>query len=127
VLIDLQYGEPWQSIPANEYTDVKYRYADQLISLAEKFYPGIRDRIEEVEISTPITNMRYLSTPGGSIYGFSPYSKDLRMFSSGESAIKGLFLAGAWVAGGGYEPSLASGASAGRAVVKDMQQQEVTS
>jgi len=127
VLIDLQYGELWQSIPANEYTDVKYRYADQMIALAEKFYPGIRDRIEEVEVSTPITNMRYLSTPGGSIYGFSPYSKDMRMFSSTVSPIKGLFLAGAWVTGGGYEPSLVSGVGAGRAAVKQFQKRETVS
>jgi len=121
VLVDLQYGEPWQSISANEYTDVKYRYADQMIALAETFYPGIRDRIEEVEISTPVTNMRYLSTPGGSIYGFSPYNKDSPIFSNMASPVKGLSLAGAWVAGGGYEPTLASGVDAGQEVVMQFQ------
>lgn len=126
VLIDLQHGESWESIPANEYTEVKYRYGNQMIELAERFYPGIRDHIEEVEVATPITHMRYLSTPGGSIYGFSPYSKDMKMMSNQQSPIKGLFLAGAWVAGGGYQPTLLSGVEAANAALSHMHGQEAS-
>ncbi len=127
VLLDLQYGEPWLSIPPNEYTDVKYRYGNQMIDLAEKFHPGIRDHIEEVEVATPVTHARYLSTPGGSIYGFSQFNKDLPMFTMNKSPFNGLFLAGAWVAGPGYEPSLLSGAGAARALLKQFQSEGVTS
>ena len=125
VLIDLQHSEPWESISANEYTQVKYRYGEQMIDLAERFYPGIRDHIEELEIATPLTHMRYLSTPGGSIYGFSPYAKDLRMFSNSRSPIVGLYLAGAWVAGGGYQPTLLSGVEAANAALSQQHMPEV--
>jgi phytoene dehydrogenase-like protein len=125
VLIVPQYSEPWHSIPTNEYTDVKYRYANDLIVLVEKFFPGIRERIEEMEISTPITHMRYLSTPGGSIYGFSPYNKESRIFSDSDSPIKGLYLAGAWAGGGGYQPTLMSGVSAGQAAITQFAAQQV--
>lgn len=125
VLIELHYGEPWLSISPDEYTNVKYQHGNQLIDLAEKFHPGIREHIEEVEIATPVTHARYLSTPGGSIYGYSPYLKDLSIFSSNKTPFKGLYFAGAWVAGGGYQPCLLSGVGAARALIKKFQSEQL--
>jgi len=51
VLIDLQFGKPWLSISEKDYIDVKNRYASQMIDLAEKFYPGIRENIEVISDS----------------------------------------------------------------------------
>jgi len=71
-------------------------------------------------VATPITHMRYLGHPGGAIYGFNQYTKDSRFFVPASSPIGGLYFAGAWVAGGGYQPTLMSGGSAARAVLKAM-------
>jgi len=121
-IINMQESEPWLSIPPNEYVDTKYRYADSMLRLVEKFYPGLRPRIEEIDIATPITLMRYLSTPGGSIYGFAPQRKDLKFFDSKKGPIEGLYQAGAWIAGGGYQPALMSGVAAARAATNKLQQ-----
>jgi len=43
------------------------------------------------------------------------------MFTSHGSPLKGLYHAGAWVAIGGFQPTLESGAQAARAIVKSMQ------
>jgi len=124
-IIVLQEAEPWLSIPPNEYADIKYRYGDSMLRQVEKFYPGLRGHIEEVEIATPVTHMRYLGTPGGSIYGFAPQTKDLKMFDNKKGPIKGLYQAGAWVSGGGYQPSLMSGVAAGRAAAKQWQRERI--
>ena len=125
-IIVLQEAEPWLSIPPNEYNDTKYRYADSVLRLVEKFFPGLRGHIEEVDVATPITLMRYLGTPGGSIYGFAPQAKDLKMFDDKKGPIRGLFQAGAWVAGGGYQPSLMSGVAAGTAATKQFQRERTS-
>lgn len=115
-----QYADPWISVPPSQYADTKYRYAEEMLTLVERVFPGYRDHVEEMEVATPITHMRYLGHPGGAIYGFNQYTKDSRFFVPASSPIGGLYFAGAWVAGGGYQPTLMSGGSAARAVLKAM-------
>ena len=122
-LVALQYADPWYTVPPHEYADTKYRYADAMLELAEKVFPGFRRHIEEVEVSTPLTHLRYLGHPGGAIYGFDQYAKDSSLFLSGRSSIKGLYSAGSWVGGGGFQPTLTSGRSAARSILKSMKKQ----
>jgi phytoene dehydrogenase-like protein len=123
-LVALQYADPWYSIPPHQYADAKYRYAEGMLDLAEKVFPGFRGHIEEIEASTPLTHLRYLGHPGGAIYGFDQYKKDSTLFLSAKSPIKGLYFAGAWVGSGGFQPTLTSGRSAGRAILKSMRKQQ---
>ena len=67
--------------------------------------------------------MRYLGHPGGSAYGFDRYAKDTEFFVEKKSPIKGLYLAGAWPGMGGFQPSLESGVSAARAIMKSIEPQ----
>jgi prolycopene isomerase len=120
-LVSLQYVDPWLSIPPTQYAETKYRYAQGMLGLATKVFPDLRDHIEEVEAATPLTHMRYLGHPGGSIYGFDQYAKDSNLFEERKSPIRGLFFAGSWVGPGGFQTTLASGVSAARAVLKSMQ------
>jgi len=122
-LVALQYGDPWYSVSPQEYADAKYRYAEGMLQLAERVFPAIRDHIEELEAATPLTHLRYLGHPGGAIYGFDQYAKDSSYFLSNRSAIKGLFFAGSWVGGGGFQPTLTSGRSTARAVLKALKNQ----
>ena len=41
-----------------------------MIGLAERLSPDIRNHIEEMEVATPLTNMRFTRNLGGSIIGF---------------------------------------------------------
>nr|HPI94560.1 NAD(P)/FAD-dependent oxidoreductase [Deltaproteobacteria bacterium] len=68
----------------------------------------------------PLTHLRYLGHPGGAIYGFDQYAKDSQYFLTNRSAIRGLYFAGAWVGGGGFQPTLTSGRSTARAVLKSL-------
>ena len=122
-LVALQYAEPWLSVPPSQYTDTKYRIARGMLELAEKVFPDLREYIEEIEVATPLTHMRYLGHPGGAIYGFDPYVKDSRLFVSPRCPIKGLYFAGAWANMGGFQPTLESGVSAARAILKSIETQ----
>jgi len=117
-LVTLQYAEPWMSVPPAKYYDAKYRYAEKMIDLAQKVFPDIRKHIEEAEPATPITHMRYLGHPGGSIYGSDHFTRETSMFINSRSEISGLYFAGAWNGAGGFQPTLQSGASIARAVSK---------
>ena len=83
VLTALKYGEPWYAIPPEQYVDTKNRIADAMITLAEKVFPGLREYTEVVEVSTPLTNMRYAGAMGGSIYGFNQPPRDNMVWRMG--------------------------------------------
>ena len=58
-----------------DYKAMKKRVADECITLAERFIPGLRDRITGCYPSTPLTYRNYTLTPEGSAYGLR---KDFR-------------------------------------------------
>jgi phytoene dehydrogenase-like protein len=115
-LVSLQYAEPWMSVSPLRYYDMKYRYAEHMIKLAEKVFPDLRKHIEEAEPATPLTHMRYLGHPGGSIYGSDHFTRETSMFINSRSDIEGLYYTGAWNGAGGFQPTLQSGASVARAI-----------
>ena len=118
--VTLQYGDPWFLVPPHQYYDAKYRYAESMMELAEKVFPGIKGHIEEMEIATPMTHLRYLGQLGGAIYGHDQYAKDSVYFKAGSSPVQGLYFAGAWAAQGGFQPTLTSGRSSAKAILKSM-------
>ena len=120
-LVTLKYAEPWLRMVPARYAREKYRCADAMLRQMESVCPDLRNHIEELEVATPLTFMRYLGTPEGSIYGFEQNMKDSLFFQSPRvSPVKGLFLAGGWVSDCGFEPTLKSGRSAGLAVLSQM-------
>ncbi len=120
-LVGLAYAQPWLDIPPAEYFDTKHRIAGEMLEMLYRVFPKCRDHIEELEVGTPVTHMRYLGHPGGAAYGFDQYAKDNEFFLDRKSPIKGLFHVGAWSGMGGFQPTLMSGFSASRAVVRSLQ------
>jgi prolycopene isomerase len=120
VLTALAYGEPWYGVPPAEYVETKNRVADAMIERAERVAPGLREHAEVVEVSTPVTNMRYAGTMGGSIYGFNQPPRDNLVWRMGHRGpLDGLYFVGAWTQpGGGFEPAVMSGQMVGAAVVR---------
>lgn len=124
VIVDLKYAEPWLLIPPSEYARKKFEYADVLLRRIDELFPGFRDHIEEIEVATPITHMRFLGHPGGAIYGFDQFAKDKNLFTAPRSPIAGLYFAGSWAGDGGFQPTLTSGGAAARAVLRYLREGE---
>lgn len=120
-LIALKYGEPWLRILPAQYTDAKFRCAEAMLRRVEAIYPDLRNHIEEIEVATPLTFMRYLGHPGGAIYGFEQQTKDSLFFHTGRySPIQGLYFAGGWGGDCGFEPTLRSGFGAARSIMRQL-------
>jgi prolycopene isomerase len=120
VITALMYGDLWARIRPEEYVDTKNRFAEAMIRKVERHIPGVRDFAEEVEVSTPVTNMRFASALGGSIYGFDapPWDNMLTRMSA-RGPVQGLCFAGAWTQpGGGFQPAITSGQVAAAAVLR---------
>ena len=82
-IVTLKYGRTWLKVPPREYHRVKFQCAEEMLGRVEEIYPGIRDHIEELEVATPLTHMRYLGHPEGAIYGYEQYLKDSMFFQPG--------------------------------------------
>ncbi len=101
----LKYGEEWEKLSPEQYHEMKYEAGRRIVARLEKMYPGFTSHIEEMEIATPLTHMRYLHHPGGAIYG---YEQDLRQsvfFFPNESKLPGLEFASGWVNACGFGPN----------------------
>lgn len=121
VIVDLKYADPWIEIPPANYFQVKHQAAEAILQNVEKVFPGLREHIEEIEVATPITHMRFLGHPGGAIYGFDQFAKESSMFVNPRSSIQGLYFAGSWAGSGGFQPTLNSGGQAARSIIKAFQ------
>lgn len=118
--LTLNYGEPWLSVPSTQYFDTKYRYAERLLQILHAVFPKCKSHVEELDVATPLTHMRYLGHPGGAIYGFDQFAKDSDMFLTRKSPIEGLQHAGSWIGSGGFQPTLMSGVTAAKSIIRSL-------
>lgn len=120
-IVSLKYGEPWLRIPPSRYHQVKYQCAEAMLQRVEAIFPDVTRHIEEVEVATPLTHMRYLGHPNGAIYGFEQYTKDSMFFQPGRySPIEGLYFASGWTGDCGFQPTLQAGMSAANSILKKL-------
>ncbi|MBN2652102.1 MAG: NAD(P)/FAD-dependent oxidoreductase [Spirochaetales bacterium] len=116
----LKYGTPWEELNPDEYYETKYKAANIIIDRLEKRFPGIRSHIEEIEVATPLTHMRYLNHPGGAIYGYEQDVKSSFVFFPREVFIKNLTFAGGWVNVCGFGPNYMFGNQVAKQVSKEV-------
>ncbi|MFK8012755.1 MAG: phytoene desaturase family protein [Marinicellaceae bacterium] len=126
-LLCLQYGKLWEDVPIEDYAETKYAFAEHLLAQAELTFPGIKACIEEVEVATPLTMMRYLNTPEGAIYGFQQNPEDSSLYRERIESVTGLHLAGSWNGMGGFQPTYMMGASTGRYVSEQIKKHKINS
>ncbi len=105
------------------YQRVKQEAAEKLIARAERRIPGLRDSIVTAHVGTPLTNARYMLQPEGALYGREQTVVNQRFRRSPRTPIPNLFLAGAWVGGGGMTPAVGSGKTAAAAVARYLRSQ----
>ncbi|MFE3957038.1 phytoene desaturase family protein [Nocardia sp. NPDC059091] len=119
-LMTLQYADIWKNVASADYARTKFAFAETLLDLCEAVTPGIRDAIEEVDVATPLTMMRYLGHPGGSIYGYDQDATEGWLFrnSERETHVPGLHVAGSWSGMGGFQPTLEAGARVARRLLR---------
>ena len=122
--------EPFLNIKEEEYYDLKRRLASEMIDkFIEMNGVDFRDRIAEIEVSTPVTISHYVGAWKGIIYGYS-HSMDnhivaKRAMEAEEHFIKGLEFAGAHaVVGDGQAPQIKNGRLAAKNILAGMKNGE---
>ena len=124
-IVTLKYGKTWLRVPPREYHRVKFQCAEEMLRRVEAIYPDIRWHIEELEVATPLTHMRYLGHPEGAIYGYEQYVKDSMFFQPGRySPIEGLYFASGWVGDCGFHPTLQAGLNVAKSIVRKMEKEK---
>ena len=117
----LKYSEAWEKLSPEEYHQKKYELASTIIDRLEKRFPGLRSHIEEIEVATPLTHMRYLGHPSGAIYG---YEQDLRssvfFFPATDNVIPNLVFASGWVNTCGFGPNYMFADKLASSLLKEM-------
>ena len=110
----------WDKLTAEEYQKKKKEVAGVIIANLENYLPGLSGHIEVLEVGTPRTIERYTSLPEGAIYGFAQNVAQASINRlSQNTAISGLFLAGAWTRPGcGVHACLVSGQDAADLVLR---------
>ena len=99
----------------DRYIEVKNAAGDILVDRLERRIPDLRRSIVVKEVGTPLTNVRYALQPGGSIYGREQSVMNQMNRRRPTTPVPNLFLAGAWVGGGGMTACVGSGKSAASA------------
>ncbi|GBD85646.1 phytoene desaturase [bacterium BMS3Abin02] len=99
------------------YRALKGAAGQTLLRRAERLIPGLQDSIEVMEVATPLTNHRYGLATHGSIYGREQTVDNLLVRISPKMPIPNVFLAGAWVGGGGMSAAIGSGRTAAKIVL----------
>ena len=78
-----------------DYEALKARLADECLELAECSIPGLRNAVEEMVTSTPLTYSAYTHTPQGSAYGIrKDFNNPLTTILSVRTPIPNLLLTG---------------------------------
>jgi all-trans-retinol 13,14-reductase len=98
------------------YIEEKEAVASILIDRAARRIPNLEESIEVALIGTPLTNARYMLQPHGSIYGREQTVANMMNRARSSTPVPNLFLAGAWIGGGGMTAAVASGKSAAGSV-----------
>lgn len=114
----LKYGKPWMELSPDEYYETKYKAGNIIVDRLEKKYPGFRSHIEEIEIATPLTHMRYLNHPEGAIYGFEQDIKSSVFFFPREDKINNLTFSNGWVNICGFGPNYLYGNTIAEKILK---------
>ena len=101
------------------YQALKGELAEKLVAVAEGYVPDLRGHVKVMETASPATVWHYVRGPDGGIYG-PEQSPDQtawrRRFPT--TGVKGLYLCGAGVLGGGVYPCMLSGSLAARMVAR---------
>ena len=114
-------------LPPEKYHEAKFHFAEVMLNALYSWYPEVKNHIEEFEICTPVTFLRYIRSPGGCIYGVDSHMKDMVASKlDPKSPIKGLYFCGAALIAGGYINTLLSGHAVAKLILKEFEEGTIT-
>jgi len=123
--------EYWERLKDNRelYLAEKNRIGEEVINGLSQLYPGIREKIEVMDVATPLTFVRYTGNREGSYQGWVLDKKGLTMrIPVTLPGLKNFYMAGQWVSPGGGLPSgLITGRNVIRKICKTEKRKFVTS
>jgi prolycopene isomerase len=101
------------------YRAAKDEAGKALIDRVERLVPGVTGAVRVTEIATPLTNWRYSRNTHGAIYGSEQTVDNMYLGRlPAKTPMDNVFLAGAWVTGGGMSTALMSGRATSRRVTR---------
>ncbi|MFX1320559.1 MAG: phytoene desaturase family protein [Promethearchaeota archaeon] len=94
-----------------KYKVEKQALADDVINILEKRFPNIREKIEVVDVATPVTYERYTNNWQGSYMGWKADATDMsKLMKRTLPGLESFYMAGQWVfQGGGVPGAITSG------------------
>jgi phytoene dehydrogenase-like protein len=103
---------PWRR-RGEEYEAMKSRIAEGLIEFVERRFPGFKEMVEFVEVSTPLSVEHFTAHAGGTIYGVPATPERFRQtWLQPKTCVPGLYLTGADAAALGIMGALMGGVAA---------------
>lgn len=115
------YRDHWATGPdlarTDAYEQLKQDFAQQLITRAERYMPGLRQHIMSLDIATPLSLHRYTLNDLGAPVGWS-YTSTQR-WQQRVPFVKGLYLAGHWVGPSGIYNVAQSGKNAAELILRN--------
>lgn len=125
VFLDSDYSW-WKEVASDpiRYKAEKERCADMVIDIIERYNPGFINRVEIVDVSTPLTRERYTGNWMGAMQARKPNANMIKTLLRGSpryayKGVKGFYMAGQWVeAWGGITTAAQSGRKAIQAMCK---------
>lgn len=123
VFLDSDYSW-WRDISGDRlrYQAEKERCAETVIAIISAHHPGFRDRIEVIDVSTPLTRERYTGNWLGAMQARKPDANMMKaLLQRGPrydyNDVKGLYMAGQWVEPWG---GITTAAQSGRKAIQAM-------
>jgi phytoene dehydrogenase-like protein len=105
--------EYWKKLyeDRERYKAEKQALANAVINRLEQRFPGIKEKIEVVDVATPVTYERYTGNWRGSYMGWADNTKTLlKLMSRTLPGLGSFYMAGQWVhQGGGVSSAVTSG------------------
>jgi all-trans-retinol 13,14-reductase len=111
--------ENWEHLSAAAKQARKTAWMERLVADLDREFPGFAASVIHREMATAETMAHHLNTPDGAVYGFAPEREGINPLAmTARTAIEGLWLASAYVFGGGFTGAMMGGAVAAREVIR---------
>jgi phytoene dehydrogenase-like protein len=101
--------EDWEKLSQNseKYLEEKEKTIKEVVKFLDTIIPGIEDKIEAIDVATPLSIVRYTNNWKGSYMGWAnPFSVKV---SKTLPKLKNFFMVGQWVGGTGVSGAAQSG------------------